>query len=188
MSDALAPGSLFSLTNHDIFIVTARHRGRENGQIATWIMPASLAPTSPRVVAVLSPENFTHKLIEASGRFTLNMLAEDQANLVPLFGLVSGTEIDKFDGLDLGRTRSGLPLIPDTCGWAECAIVAMIDSGDRRIYLADILEQEVRPNKLPLRKAEAFARQPADILALLKEKQRIDGHRDEHLIKHLGHH
>jgi flavin reductase (DIM6/NTAB) family NADH-FMN oxidoreductase RutF len=183
VNDDAYPGSVFSLTNHELFIVTARHGTRENGQIATWIMPASLTPSCPRIVAAISPCNFTHSLIEPSGRFALNMLAEDQADLVPLFGLVTGTEIDKFDGMELGRSASGLPLIPASCGWAECVIVGLIDSGDRRVYLADIVEQRVTPGKVPLRKNEAFARQSPDIRRLLEEKHRTDGIRDETLIK-----
>ena len=188
MIESPSRDTLFSLTNHEVFIVTAGNQGRENGQIATWILPASLAPGSPRVVAILSPSNFTHSLIEASGRFVINLLADDQDELVPLFGLVSGREIDKFDSLDIGRTASGLPVIPGTCGWAECAIVAMIDSGDRRIYLSDVVEQAVFANKIPLRKREAFAKQSTEIVALLREKQRLDGIRDEILIRRFGHH
>ncbi|MBL0175016.1 MAG: flavin reductase [Ignavibacteria bacterium] len=170
-----------------MFVITARHQHRENGQIATWIVPATLVPDSPRVVTVLSPRNFTHSLIENSGRFVINMLADEQADLVPLFGLVSGNEIDKFDGLEIGRTATGLPVLPGTCGWAECAIIAMIDSGDRRIYLADVVEQRVNPGKVPLRKADAFSRQPADILRLLQEKHRLDGIKDALLQKKFGH-
>ena len=170
-----------------MFVITARHQHRENGQIATWIVPATLVPDSPRVVTVLSPRNFTHSLIENSGRFVINMLADEQADLVPLFGLVSGNEIDKFDGLAIGRTATGLPFLPGICGWAECAIIAMIDSGDRRIYLADVVEQRVNPGKVPLRKADAFSRQPADILRLLQEKHRLDGIKDALLQKKFGH-
>jgi flavin reductase (DIM6/NTAB) family NADH-FMN oxidoreductase RutF len=186
MGEQPYPGSIFSLTNHEMFVVTARHQLRENGQIATWIVPATLVPDTPRIVAVLSPRNFTHTLIENSGRFVVNMLADEQSDLVPLFGLVSGNEIDKFDGLDIRRTSSGLPVLPDTCGWAECVIITMIDSGDRRIYLADIVEQHLHPGKTPLRKTEAFSHQPPDIRHLLKEKHRLDGIRDTLLQKKFG--
>jgi flavin reductase (DIM6/NTAB) family NADH-FMN oxidoreductase RutF len=183
VSDPAYPGSIFSLTNHELYIVTARHDGRENGQIATWIMPATLVPERPRIVAVLSPNNFTHTLIHSAGRFVLNMLADGQHDLVPLFGLVSGKDFDKFDGMELQRTASGLPVLPGTCGWAECVVVSSSDGGDRMVYIADIVEQNVVPGKTPLRKNEAFARIPEDLRQLLEEKHRRDGTRDSGLIR-----
>ena len=183
MTDPAYPGSILSLTNHEIYIVTASHEGRENGQIATWVLPATLVPEKPRVVIILSPRNYTHSLIEASGRFVLNLLAEDQHDLVPLFGLASGREIDKFDGVALGRTARGLPLIPDTCGWMECVTVASLDGGDRRVYVAEIVEQSITPGRVPLRKNVAFSRLPADVRHLLEEKHRNDGRRDSGLIR-----
>jgi flavin reductase (DIM6/NTAB) family NADH-FMN oxidoreductase RutF len=183
VSDSTYPGSILSLTNHELYIVTAAHEGVENGQIATWIMPSTLVRERPRIVAVFSPQNLTHRLIEASGRFVLNMLAVEQINLVPLFGLVSGRDFDKFDGMIIERTASGLPVIPDTCGWAECVIVASNDGGDRKVYIADVVEQKVRSDKLPLRKNEAFALLPADLRHLLEEKHTRDGERDVGLIR-----
>jgi flavin reductase (DIM6/NTAB) family NADH-FMN oxidoreductase RutF len=186
MSDPVSPGSIFALTNHELYIVTAAHDGVENGQIATWIMPSTLVKDRPRIVAVFSPQNRTHDLIEASGRFVLNMLADDQYELVPLFGLASGRDFDKFDGMTLGRTSSGLPVIPGACGWAECLIVASNDAGDRRVYIADIVEQHVLSDKTPLRKNDAFRKLPMDIRLLLEQKHSRDGERDSLLIRRFG--
>ncbi len=177
------PGSIFSLTNHEIHVVSARAGDRENGQIATWIMPATLVEGHPRIVAILSPQNFTHSLIAASGMFALSLLRADQHELVPLFGLVSGRDIDKFDGLALARTPAGLPVLADSCGWAECKIVTAIDAGDRMLYLADVTAQQVFASPVPLRKRAAFAAQSDEIRALLVEKHLRDGARDASLLR-----
>ncbi len=181
--DPAYPGSIFSLTDHDLYVLTARHEGRDNGQIATWILPATLVADHPRIVAVLSPQNFTHSLITPTGRFAISMLCEEQYDLVPRFGLHSGRDGDKFDGVDIVRTASGLPVLTGGCGWADCAIVSSIDAGDRMLYLADIIEQQVYPGRRPLRKQAAFALQPADIRAQLEEKHRRDGERDRALLR-----
>jgi flavin reductase (DIM6/NTAB) family NADH-FMN oxidoreductase RutF len=186
MSEQSYPGSIFSLTDHEIFVVTAHHDGRDAGQIATWIMPATLVPDALRVVAVISPQNFTHTLIEADGRFALNMLAEDQYPLLPLFGLQSGRDVDKFAGIDVDRSPSGLPLLRDTCGWAECRILESIDAGDRRIYYAEVTAGHTGPANVPLRKQMAFAMQPVDIRLALEQKHRTDGLRDRELLRRYG--
>ncbi len=156
MIDQPKPSSIFSLSNHDIFVITAAHDGKESGQIATWIMPATLVPDHPRIVAVISPQNYTHGLIDASGYFIVSLLSDEQYNLVPVFGLYSGRTTDKFHGLGMDRPVRGIPILKHTCGWALCRIVDRLDSGDRVIYLADIIEQNIHPNRIPLKKAEAF--------------------------------
>lgn len=181
------PGSIFSLTDHEIYVVTARHEERDSGQVATWIMPATLVPERPRVAIVLSPQNFTHGLIAASGRFVLNMLAEEQHTFLPLFGLHSTRDIDKFAGMEIERTATGIAVLPGVCGWAECDIVSAMDLGDRIIYAADVVEQQVRPGTTPLRKHAAFALQPDDIRRLLEDKHRNDGLRDSNFIKRFDH-
>lgn len=174
---------MFSLTDHEIYVVTARHEGRDSGQVATWIMPATLVPDRPRIAAVISPQNFTHGLIAASGRFVLNMLSEEQHALLPQFGLHSSREYDKFDGVAYRRSASGIPVLDGSCGWAECRIVASMDLGDRIIYVADVEEQQIVPGLRPLRKREAFALQPEAVRLRLEEKHRVDGARDGAFIK-----
>lgn len=179
------PGSMFSLTNHEIWVLTARHDGRENGQVATWIMPATLVPDHPRVAAVLSPQNLTHELIRESGYFVLHLLSREQHALLPRFGLYSGRDIDKFEGLEISRTSSGLPVIDGCCGWAECRIGESMDLGDRTVYAADIVTEELFPGREPLRKNEAFAAQPEDIRQQLEEKHRVDGKRDRGFMRFI---
>ncbi len=176
---------LFSSTNHDIHLITARDGDRMNGQIATWIMPATLAPERGRLVVVLSPMNHTHSLIEATGRFAVQMLAAEQHALLPRFGLHSGRDVDKFAGMDLAFTPLGLPLLPDGCGWAECVVVAVVDTGDRRVCIADVTAEGGGSGTQPLRKAEAFALQLPDVRAQLLEKARQDGIRSSTLWKPL---
>lgn len=181
------PGSIFSLTDHEIFVLTARSDGRDSGQIATWIVPATLVPDRPRVAVVISQQNFTHSLLAVSGRFVLNLLSDEQHELLPRFGLLSTREHDKFEGIDIARSPEGIAILPGTCGWAECRVVSSLDLGDRIIYAADITAQEVYPERRPLHKREAFALQPPHILAQLEEKHRIDGVRDKAFIRNFGH-
>ncbi|MBE0643476.1 MAG: flavin reductase [Bacteroidetes bacterium] len=177
------PGSIFSLTDHEIYVVTARSDGRDSGQIATWIMPATLVPDHPRVAVVISSQNFTHGLLAVSGRFVLNLLSDEQHALLPLFGLYSSRDYDKFAGMEVRRSPEGIAVLPGTCGWAECRVVSQLDLGDRIIYVADVTAQEIASGRRPLRKKEAFALQPAEVRAQLEEKHRTDGARDRVFMK-----
>lgn len=175
--------SMFSLTDHELYVVTARHQGKDLGQIATWIMPATLVPNSPRLIAVLSVSNATQQAIEVEKRFCVQMLARGQESLLPRFGLQSSRDSDKFEGLNVSRTPGGLALLEGVCGWMECRVLAGLDSGDRITYLAEAEFGDTASDRLPLHKREAFALSSTEVVAALMAKHHEDGIRDAALIK-----
>ncbi|MCC6747809.1 MAG: flavin reductase [Deltaproteobacteria bacterium] len=178
-----AINSIFSLTNHEVWAVSAHHRGLDNAMIATWIVPATLVYDELRLVAVLSVENYTVELLRESGRFAVQMLAEGQHELLPRLGLHSGRAKDKLAGLPLARSPGGLALLEGTCGWAECVVVNAMDSGDRLVFLADVVAQGIHPGRKPLHKRDAFERlSPGQALSLV-EKALLDAQRDRKLLK-----
>ena len=177
---------MFQHTNHEVYVATARSGDVRSGNIVTWALPGSLVPDAGRAVVVLSPLNFTHTLIRETGRFVLHLLAADQLEWLVRFGLSSGRDVDKFAGIPLGQTRSGLPVLPGTCGWVEMRIVDRLDSGDRIVYLCDALEIGEEPARPALHLKDAFARLPAEVVAALQEKKARDGDRDRAWLKDFG--
>ncbi len=177
--------SIFSLTNHEIFVLTSTHQGQRSGQVATWVMLATLIPERMRVMAAISSQNFTQSLIHGSGRFVVNLLSAHQQTWVPHFGLRSGREFDKLTGIEVGYTDSGIPLLPDTCGWAECEVGDYLDLGDRIVYLADVVQHHFNTGVPPLRKLEAIASLGPEVLAALSAKRQEDAERDRGLIRPL---
>lgn len=177
---------MFHLTNHEVWAITATHDGRRGAQIATWVVPGSLATGVTRAVLVLSPGNFTCGLVTASGRLVLQLLAADQLDLLVGLGLHSGRDRDKLAGMDLGVSPSGLPILPGTCGWAEMVVVDRMDGGDRIVLLADAVAQGPGPGRVPMHRADAFARLPPDARDALVDKKVRDGVRDRALIRNLA--
>ncbi len=166
--------SIFNLTNPELYVITAAHEGQMSGQITTWVALGALIPEHLRVVAVISPLNFTFGLIRQSQRFVVNLLAEGQQDWLPLFGLHSTREINKFDGIVFETTANGIPILPQTCGWAECQIVQEVDLGDRTVIIADVLNHEVDEVRKPLCRAEAMAALPPEVGQALAQKRLLD--------------
>jgi flavin reductase (DIM6/NTAB) family NADH-FMN oxidoreductase RutF len=166
--------SIFTLTNPEIYVITAVHQGQRSGQVATWVTLAALDPEQIRVVAIISPRNFTFDLIRHSGRFAINLLAQGQEDWLTLFGLYSTREVDKFAGLDLQTTPTGIPLLPGTCGWAECQIVQAVDLGDRMVFIADVLHHQLYEQHQPLCRIEAMQALPSNIVEELAAKRLRD--------------
>ena len=144
--------SIFSLTNHEVFLISAENEGKRSAFIATWCLPASLLPNTPRVMFLGSPLNYTMDLVEKSKRFVIHLLSADQAEHLVKFGLESGNLIDKFEGLELKENSYGLPIIENTCGWSVCELKEIHDIGERKIVIGEVIEQVLYDNKKPLTK------------------------------------
>ena len=175
--------SIFNLTNPEIYVLTAAHEGQVSGQVATWVTLAALVPEHLRVVTILSSRNFTFGLIQESKRFVLHLLAEGQQDWLPLFGLYSMREVDKFAGITIKRTAEGIPILPDTCGWAECQIVQEVDLGDRTIVIADVVNHRVYPERKTLCLIEAIAGLPPEVVQELAAKRLEDIECDQALME-----
>ena len=91
--------------------VTSHWQGRDNVQMAVAIAAASIVPDRPRVSVQLYKTNLSHEMVLSSGAFALNFLREDQLELIGDFGLVSGRDRDKLDGVDKIAGASGSPLL-----------------------------------------------------------------------------
>lgn len=177
----MAEGSIFRLTNPEIYVVTTAFDNQIAGQVATWVTLATLVPDSPRVVVILSPHTHTSSLLRQSQRFILHMLSETQAPWIEQFGLLSGHDQDKFQGIELTYTDQGLPILPGTCGWAVCQVSQHIDVGDRTIWVADVTVQSFHPDRQPLRRVEGLDALPDNVRNRLQQQRLADIERDRAL-------
>lgn len=118
--DVSGNNSVFDIVDSPVFVVTTAFRQERSGMIATWIVQGSLVEKPGRLVAVFSPKNKTTELLLQSREFVVHLLAEDQLDLVPKFGLFSSRDVDKFQDILLQSRHESLPFIDQTCGWMKC--------------------------------------------------------------------
>ena len=109
--DASGAASLFTRLDRELWLVTAQSGARRGGLIATFVSQASIVPQLPRVVVGIAKQHYTWELVEASGAFALHLLGDQHLDWIWRFGLQSGREIDKFDGLSVsvGTTLAMMP-------------------------------------------------------------------------------
>ena len=142
---------LDSVLDPVLWVVTARCGDEQSGLIATFVQKASLVPACPRMVAAIARHHYTWSLIENSQSFALHLVGETQLEWVDRFGLHSGRTSDKFAGLPSTRGTTGSPLLEDAILWMECRVEASLDTGDRTIYLAEIVSVGTGVDDRPLR-------------------------------------
>jgi guanine deaminase len=171
---------LFALTDPAVWLVTSRLGDERAGMIATWVSQASLSARRPRALAVLSIEARTRRALDRSGRFALQLLDRSQRPLVERFALPF--EGDRWQGLEVRTTGSGLPLVSGGCGYVECVVSDQLETGDRVVVVGDIVEEHVEPGARPLREHEALTEQPAPVSEALQRSYEIDVARDDRLL------
>lgn len=137
--------TIFRRLDRELWLLTASAGTERGGLIATFVSQASLVPELPRVLVGLARTHHTWGLVARSGAFGLHLLDETQMEWVWRFGLHSGRDIDKLDGLTTRAGVSGAPRLVDAPSWLDCRVEATLDTGDRSLYLAEVLEADAGP-------------------------------------------
>jgi flavin reductase (DIM6/NTAB) family NADH-FMN oxidoreductase RutF len=187
--------AVFEQTDREIWIVTACAGERRGGLVATFVNRASIVPEMPRVTVGLAKQHYTSTLVDQSGAFALHLIAEARLDWVWLFGLQSGYDLDKLSGLTWSTGSTGSPLLHGALSWLDCRVEARLDTGDRTLYLAEIVEAQLLANlpqssvvepsrpQSPLTLGALLRQAPPEKLHELKAKMTRDIAIDEAAIK-----
>jgi flavin reductase (DIM6/NTAB) family NADH-FMN oxidoreductase RutF len=178
-----ATEQLFRATDNELWVVTAADGERRDGLIATTVVQASIVPEIPRVLVAIACQHHTWECIEASGVFALHLLDETQLDWVWRFGLESGRDVDKFHGLPLRSGSSGSPILTDAVGWLDCRVENHMPTGDRTVYLAEVIDADCHLTQPPLTVQQMLALAPPEKLQQLKAQRIADATRDADAIR-----
>ncbi len=169
--------ALLDQLDSPLWIVTASAERRRGGLVATFVNPASIVPDLPRMVVGLARQHHTWELVQASGCFALHLLSEAQVDWVWRFGLPSGRDADKLAGLRVQTGETGSPILPDAAAWLDCRVEAWMETGDRTVYLAEVVASEHRLSG-PFLTQQRMALASAEQRALLKQQREKDAATD----------
>jgi flavin reductase (DIM6/NTAB) family NADH-FMN oxidoreductase RutF len=176
--DVAQIGQVYAQLDPPIWLVTAADGGRRGGFIATTVAQASIVDVMPRQLITVNQRHHTHELIEASGAFAMHLIDETQLDLIWRFGLQSGRDVDKLAGLTFHAGATGSPLLADAVAWLDCRVESRMDSGDRTIYLAGVVDGRLQRAGPPLTNRRFFAIAPPDKQRILSEQYDRDARLD----------
>jgi 3-hydroxy-9,10-secoandrosta-1,3,5(10)-triene-9,17-dione monooxygenase reductase component len=96
---------------------------------------AALSLDPPLVLFCPGKGSGTWQAISRTGRFCVNVLAEDQQELSTVFGR-SGA--DKFATAAWRPAPSGAPILDGVLTWVDCAVQEVRDGGDHHIVIGRV--------------------------------------------------
>lgn len=129
-----------------ITIITTVHDGAPIGFACQSFAALSLDP--PLVLFCPTKMSRSWQAIETSGKFCVNILAEEQKDVCARFG---SREPDKFAGVDWKPSPLGSPILARSLAHIDCTVATVHDGGDHFVVfgavqsLSDVPEVKPRP-------------------------------------------
>ena len=127
--------------SYGLYIITTQADGRDNGQCANTCFQITSDPA--RIAIGINKQNFTHELIEKSGKFGVSVLSQTGQDYARRFGYRSGRDVDKFEGLAVHRGESGVLLLDDVLVTMETKVMGQLDAGTHTLFLGDVIAGEI---------------------------------------------
>jgi len=127
-----------------VTIVTTTIEGRPAGMTASAVCSLSLAPVL--LLVCIDNRLATHRAIDASRRFAVNVLGEDGEELARRFAQRAE---DKFEGVAL-HEGSDPPILADAIAHFVCDVHERVPGGDHSIFIGEVLTCAAEPGRRPL--------------------------------------
>ena len=118
--------------------------GKANIVTLAWSMPTSSDP--PLVAISVSPRHYSHRLIEETKEFVVNVPTIEIVRETLFCGRVSGREHDKFKEAPLTALparKIQAPIIKECVAHLECKLVQKITTGNHTIFIGEVLAAHV---------------------------------------------
>lgn len=131
-----------------VTIVTTGRDGTYHGLTANAFASLSLEPTL--VLVCVDKSSDTYPVLDGSGVFAVNILAEDQEELARTFSLKVKKGGDKLQDVDYHLGVSGIPILDGCLAYIECETAQKLDGGDHTIFVGEVAGAHVARDVPPL--------------------------------------
>ncbi len=129
---------------HTVLVTCVDKEGKPNIITLAWSTPVSFNP--PIVTISVGPQRYSHKLIEETREFVINVPQMDLAKETLFCGRNSGRKVDKFKATGLTKEPARKvkpPLIKECIAHLECKVVNRFTSGDHTLFLGEVVAASV---------------------------------------------
>jgi flavin reductase (DIM6/NTAB) family NADH-FMN oxidoreductase RutF len=127
-----------------VTVITTLHEGEPAGMTASAVASLSLDPVL--LLVCVNTTLHTHKAIESSGCFVVNVLGEGQVELAQRF---ARSMPNKFEGVAL-KPEHELPVLEDAIAYFVCDLHERFPGGDHSIFTGLVRVCGAVPGRRPL--------------------------------------
>lgn len=140
--------STFYKLSYGVYVVSTWAQGKPTGCTANSAMQIT---SSPSTIAVsINHDNFTNECIEKTGKFAINILAQDSdPSLIGTFGFHTGKDFDKFAQAAYS-VKENLPVLDDSCGYLICNVINKMETSTHTVFLGEVVGAELLGDREPM--------------------------------------
>ncbi|MBE7062741.1 MAG: MBL fold metallo-hydrolase [Ruminococcaceae bacterium] len=134
--------ALFKI-GYGLYVVTSHDGKRDNGLIVNTVSQVTSTPN--RVAVTINKENYSHHVIEKTGKMNLCCLSQDAPfRIFETFGFQSGRAVDKFAGTEVLRSDNGLAFLPRYINaFLSLETEQYVDLGTHGMFICSVTEARV---------------------------------------------
>ncbi len=138
--------ALFKI-GYGLYVVTSNDGKKDNGLIVNSVN--QLTSTPNRVAVTINKENYSHHVIEKTGKMNLCCLSQDAPfRIFETFGFQSGRVADKFADTEILRSENGLAFLPRYINaFMSLEVEQYVDLGTHGMFICSVTEARVISDK-----------------------------------------
>jgi flavin reductase (DIM6/NTAB) family NADH-FMN oxidoreductase RutF len=121
-----------------VTVITVRDGNTFHGMTANTFTSVSLTPTL--VLVSVMNESMTHRLLERSGSFAVNILSAAQRRLAERFAHQAPMPPDPFADIPFHTGKTGAAIFDDCIAYVDCRVVAAHEAGDHTLFIGEVLD------------------------------------------------
>jgi flavin reductase (DIM6/NTAB) family NADH-FMN oxidoreductase RutF len=128
---------------YGLYVMTASSDGEFAAGGVNWLTQASFEP--PLVAAGVKADSGLHALIEQTGLFAVNVLADDQLDIGKAFFRSITVDGDRINDHKFERgVATDAPILDEVPYWFECRVTDTVARGDHTVFVAEVIGAGVR--------------------------------------------
>jgi flavin reductase (DIM6/NTAB) family NADH-FMN oxidoreductase RutF len=129
--------------NYGLHVLTAIDGDQVGAAGVNWLTQASFEP--PLIAVGVKTDSDSHAIIERTGAFAVNVLADDQLDIGKAFFRTTTVEEGRLNGYAFEPgPETGAPLLRDTPYWFEARVTDTVKRGDHTVFVAEVVNAGVR--------------------------------------------
>ena len=148
-SDTADKNDLRALFNigYGLYVITSNDGKKDNGLIVNTVTQVTNTPN--RIAVTINKENYSHHVIQQTGKMNVNCLSVDAPfSVFENFGFRSGRIADKFDGIEEMRSDNGLRFLPQYINaFFSLKVEDYVDLDTHGMFICSITESRVITKK-----------------------------------------
>jgi flavin reductase (DIM6/NTAB) family NADH-FMN oxidoreductase RutF len=131
-----------------VTVITTAANGEMQGMTANAVTSLSLDPVM--LLICVDRSSHTHRILEAGGAFTVNVLGEHQQDVSRLFAKKAEPERGTLRGQPFRIGKTGAPVLEDCLAFFECRVAEVHSGGDHTIFLGEVIDLGIVKDVPPL--------------------------------------